>query len=128
MYGNAPILVERNNHGHAVILWFKETYPDDYDSFMLLGYDDKIGWLSNAYGKAKMYTEFNDYLRTKALCIHNKSTFDQLSSIDGKTLKAPEGEFDDFALAFALAQMARTLETGGDNFDMLIGGNEMYGR
>ena len=125
MYGNASILVERNNHGHAVILWFTETYPDE--DILLIGYDDKIGWLSNAYGKVKMYTDFADLLRTRGLIIHHKDTLNQLSSIDGKTLKAPEGEFDDFAMAFVLSQMARTLELSGDNFDMMLGGNTMYG-
>lgn len=124
MYGKAYILVERNNHGHAVILWFTETYPDE--EILLLGYDDKIGWLSNSYGKVKMYTDFADLLRTRGLIIHHKETLDQLSSIDGKTLKAPDGEFDDFAMAYVLSQMARTLELSGDNFDMMLGGNKMY--
>lgn len=123
LYNNAPVLVERNNHGHAVILYFEEQCED---LPLLEGYDGKIGWLSNAYGKTKMYTELVDYFRLGGCTIHHIKTFEQLSSIDGKTLSAPKGEFDDYALGFSLAQMARTLEVASNGIQVWEGGNSLY--
>jgi hypothetical protein len=40
-----PLLVERNNHGHAVLLWLKDNAKDVK---LLTGRDDKPGWLSKA--------------------------------------------------------------------------------
>ncbi len=45
-YNDAPVLVERNNHGHSVLLWLK-----DHSSLRVLhGKDDKPGWLDNSLG------------------------------------------------------------------------------
>src|SRR5262249_2744944 len=40
-YGNAPAMVERNNHGHAVLLWLRDNAPR---TTLLLGDDKKIGF------------------------------------------------------------------------------------
>jgi hypothetical protein len=53
-YGGAGVLVERNNHGHAVLLWLR-----DHSGLTLgQGLDNKDGWLTNekrvrAYGRRK---------------------------------------------------------------------------
>jgi hypothetical protein len=41
------------------------------------------------------------------IVLHSRTTFDQLSSIEAETLRAPEGDHDDHADAFALAQAGR---------------------
>lgn len=124
MYNNAPILYERNNHGHACILWHQVMHEDEIR--LLEGFDEKPGWNSNRLGKSKMYTDLVDFLRTKNCLIHSEQTFNELSFIEGATLLAPEGEHDDHAMAFGLAQEARLLELSG--FELAIGkGNDMYG-
>jgi len=99
----APILVERNNHGHAVILSLEEVY-----NFrgLLLGEDNKPGWQTTAKSKDLMYSIGADILRDSGATIHSAKTMTQLSLIEGSTLKAPEGDFDDHAVAFMLALMA----------------------
>lgn len=97
-YNNAPILPERNNHGHAVIA----TLNTLDGAFCVKGVDDKPGWMSSNKGKALMYTNAADMFRDRELIIHSQETMDQLASIDGSTLRAPEDNHDDFAVSFCL--------------------------
>jgi hypothetical protein len=98
-FNRAGLMVERNNHGHAVLLWLR-----DHSSLSILnGYDGKGGWLSNSKGKALLYTTCADAFREKTTKCHTFETFVQLSSIDGSTLLAPEGQHDDLADSYALA-------------------------
>ena len=46
-------------------------------------------------------------LRDGEAVIHDPETFSQLASIEGATLRAPEGQPDDRATAFALAVAGR---------------------
>jgi hypothetical protein len=98
-YNDAAVMVERSNHGHAVLAWLHEHSQ----LRILCGHDGKPGWLSSQKGKALLYTACADAVREQEVTIHSYSTFVQLSSIEGATLRAPEGQFDDRADAFALA-------------------------
>lgn len=101
MYHNAPAMVERNNHGHAVIASLKER-----DVRVLCGHDGKPGWLSSQKGKALLYSAAADCVRDEEVKIRCAETFAQLASIEGGTLRAPEDDHDDLADAFALACVA----------------------
>ncbi|HEV3255417.1 MAG TPA: hypothetical protein VG013_00930 [Gemmataceae bacterium] len=98
-YWNAAIMCERNNHGHAVLAWLREHSA----LRCLYGHDRKPGWLSSTLGKAQLYDATADAFRNKEVILHHFPTFTQLASIDGSTLRAPEGESDDLADAFAMA-------------------------
>lgn len=110
-YNKAPVMVERNNHGHAVLLALFTTKR----LRRLMGRDGKVGWLNNALGKTVMYDGLAETLRDNALAevkttlIHTRETFTQLGSIEGATLSAPEGDMDDLADSFALADIGRAL-------------------
>ena len=98
-YGGAGVLVERNNHGHAVLLWLR-----DHSGLALgQGLDNKDGWLTNEKGKAMLYAVAADAFREQETMLHSFATFTQLASIEGASLRAPEGEPDDRAVAYALA-------------------------
>jgi hypothetical protein len=103
-YHNAPTLVERNNHGHAVIL-----ECENLGVTLLDGYDDKPGWLNNKKGKVLLYDYTAEMLRTNHCKITDFRTYSQLASIEASTLLAPDGMADDEADAFCLAQKAATL-------------------
>lgn len=116
-YNRAPALVERNNHGHAVLLWLGE-----YSRLPLLSGDKdanlkdrearrpKPGWLDNSRGKTMLYDTMADIAREGQCVIHSYSTYVQLQSIEAATLRAPEGEPDDEADSYSLAQKARELK------------------
>lgn len=104
-YNDAPALVERNNHGHAVI-----QKCEDLDVDLLNGYDDKTGWLNNSKGKVLLYDHTAEMLRTEDCQVVDFRTYSQLSSIEAATLLAPDGMPDDEADAFCLAQKACLFE------------------
>jgi hypothetical protein len=92
-------MVERQNYGHAVLLWLAEHSKLP----RLLGHDAKVGWLSSPKGKTLLYDDAADTFRSGDVVLHSFATYAELCSIEGATLKAREGEFDDRADAFALA-------------------------
>lgn len=104
-FNDAGIMVERNNHGHAVILWLMDNGAR---KLVLKGFDGKPGWNSNSRGKTLMYDETANAFRTGDTTLHSFDTHDQLSSIEGSTLRAPEGQFDDLADSYALGLVARS--------------------
>lgn len=102
-YNKADIMVERNNHGHAVLLWL-----DEHSRLRRLpGHDTKIGWMSSALGKSLLYNQMADCFRDKETILHSFATYTQLASIEGATLRAPDGENDDLADSYALAHAGR---------------------
>jgi hypothetical protein len=100
-FGDAPVLCERNNHGHTVLLALRGRVR------CLLGRDGKAGWLTNAVSKSHMFDILADIVREENCSIHDLTTFQQLASVEGSTLRAPSGQHDDYAMAFALATVAR---------------------
>lgn len=100
-YNGAKILPERNNHGHVVITMLSDN-PATRDK-IIKGLDGTLGWMSSSRGKAVMYDTLVEVIRNKETIIHDEDTQAQLASIEGSSLKAPEGEPDDRAMAFALA-------------------------
>lgn len=107
-YNRADVLVERNNHGHAVLLWLK----DNSRLKRLAGHDRKEGWHSTTLGKTRLYDVAADTFRHGEAILHTFATLMQLQSIEGSTLRAPEGEMDDRADSCALACVARLIEPG----------------
>jgi hypothetical protein len=97
-YNMAAVLPERNNHGHAFIAWML----DNSELSILEGYDGKAGWLSNSKGKALLYATAAEAFRDGDTILHSFASYVQLSSIDGSTLRAPEGDHDDRADSYAL--------------------------
>jgi len=97
-------LCERNNHGHLLIARLR-----DYGAMLLCGRDRRDGWMSSTLGKVAMYDAAADACKNKEVILHSFATFSQLASIDGSTLRAPAGQHDDRADAFALACVARLL-------------------
>ena len=100
-YNHAPAMVERNNHGHCVLGYLKCNSR----LRRLKGHDKNEGWLSNLPGKIRLYSAMADACRDQAVIIHCPKSYYQLESIEGDTLRAPEGQNDDAADAFALANV-----------------------
>lgn len=122
-YNGAPILVERNNHGHAVILWLQDNYNK---RLLVSGHDGKTGWNDNSLGKTTLYSTLAESFRTEEIMVHSFETYMQVTSIEGSSLRAPEGMHDDRADAFALANIAREFAgvTGRKTAKVMQRGNQ----
>lgn len=105
-YNRAGVMVERNNHGHAVLQWLRDN-AQDVQRFA--GRDGKPGWLSNSLGKTLMYDAAADAFRDGDTTLHSRATYTQLASIEGATLRAPDGQHDDRADSYALAHVGRAV-------------------
>jgi hypothetical protein len=101
-FNHADVMVERNNHGWAVLQWLREKSR----LFRLCGHDFQEGWLSSSKGKALLYDAAADALRNRETVVHTFATFIQLADVEGNSLRAPEGEYDDRSDSYALACVA----------------------
>lgn len=101
-YNNAAALVERNNHGHAVLLWLRE-----FSSVPCLpGLDGKPGWPTTGSSKPLAFDNAAEIFRAGAAWIRDRDTLTELATIVGATLAAPAGQHDDRAMAHVLALAA----------------------
>ena len=100
-FNGAPALVERNNHGHAVLLWLREFSAVQ----VLLGLDKKPGWATTGSSKPMAYDNAADAIRDGGTQVHDADTLEELGNIT-TGLSAPEGLHDDRATAHVLALAA----------------------
>ncbi len=104
-YNDADVLVLRNNHGHAVLLKLNEIGTLN----LINGPDGRPGYQENVRTKTYMFDVTADALRDNDCLIYDFPTYSQLTSIEGNTLAAPEGELDDMASAFVTGVVGRIL-------------------
>ena len=97
IYNKAVILVERNNHGHAVLLGLEYG---GYEKIYISPFDQKQGWLSNQRSKVLAVSHAAKALREGCCKINHEGTIAELAAFNSGTLKAPEGSHDDLAMAF----------------------------
>ena len=102
-YNYATVMVERNNHGHAVLLWL----GDNSSLRVLQGPDGKAGWLNNSLGKTLVYNAGVEMFRDETTTLHSFDSYQQLAAIEGSTLLAPKGDRDDRADSYVLANVGR---------------------
>jgi hypothetical protein len=112
-YNIATIAVERNNHGHAVLLNLSNgivrngvvkypTYPN-----IFTGPDRKLGWLTGI-NKIQMIQELAQAIRTGEIVITSKKFIEEgkkFSYLSGSKMGAPSGSYDDIVMAQAIALM-----------------------
>jgi hypothetical protein len=106
-FNNAQVMVERNNHGHAVILVLEQSIF----ARLLPGRDGKPGWLTNSATKPLAWSLAADVFRDRMCKIHTQATMSQIAAIEGSSLSAPSGDHDDLAYSFVLA-LCHTLVLG----------------
>ena len=117
---NAPVLVERNNHGATVIAALQGK-----NVTLRMGEDGKYGWLTLKRtqrtgavtgSKVKLYDSAVEMLQSHIQgaelagqhvdpLLFDFTTSSQISSINANTLSAPENMNDDLSIGWALALM-----------------------
>ena len=95
-YNEAEIVVERNNHGHSVLLALEHA---GWKKIYISPFDNKQGWITNRKTKVLAVDHAARVLREGACRINDPGTLNELAQLDAATLKAPEGETDDLAMA-----------------------------
>jgi len=105
-YGDSTICVERNNHGHAVILSLREIYG--YKWLYKSPFDKKLGWLTSVRTKTLAMDKTAEMLESGEIGIRSKEILAQLANIDANTMAAPEGDHDDAAMVAVIAAGALT--------------------
>ena len=100
-FNGAAALVERNNHGHAVLLWLREFSTVQ----ALPGLDKKPGWATTGSSKPMAYDNAADVFREAGSVIRDPDTLEELGNIT-TGLSAPDGLHDDRATAHVLALAA----------------------
>ena len=113
-YNDGRILVERNNHGWAVLTELPEIIAEEESLIEIIDYpyeaSPKPGWLSSPRGKALLYSGCAQQVKDEEVTIHDPVTVEQLADIDIVTLRAADGKHDDAADSFALACVARMVD------------------
>lgn len=107
IYNNARTLIENNFHGAHTISWMQEN---GCRHLLLKDRNSrKLGWTTTQQSKASLYINLAELIYNEEAIINDSATFDEIQSISKDTLSAPGGHRDDRAMAYALAQMARTI-------------------
>lgn len=124
-----PLLgVERNNHGHAVLLELQEhiRYPNLF--YRKVGQDESLdpnpGWVTDRTTRPIMINAFIDAVENKHLIITDKSILQECLTLinnNGK-IEASEGKHDDMIIAASIAlQLMIERSSGLAVYDNLIG-------
>jgi hypothetical protein len=107
----AMIVVERNNHGHAVIAHFEKGEPYD----RLYQQNGKTGWLTTSVSKPAAIGNLDALLGEMPHIFRSKRLLEEcrtfVTHANGRT-GAVSGAHDDCVMAFAIAQAVRK-ELGG---------------
>lgn len=124
-YGNCTVVVERNNHGHAVLAALnsiaeRKSVPNGCSRDMPAGKfrnetiwldsSDEQGWLTTVANRPPMLELFGTMLRTRPVLLNSRRLLEQCRTFvrgrDGRPEAAP-GSHDDAVLAIAIAYAVR---------------------
>lgn len=101
------LAVERNNHGHAVLLQLNEHC--EYENLYVHS-DEKLGWRTDMITRPLMIDEFIDAVENKIVKINDETILNECLTLvdkDGK-IEAASGKNDDTIIASAIAlQLAK---------------------
>lgn len=115
---NAELIVERNNHGHAVLLSIGLSNEGAGYPWLLAGPDGGAGWLSNAATKPLAVNILAECLRDDALDVLSSASIDEMqiyAVLKNGSTGAPKGDHDDLVTTWALAcTIARFPPSRGD--------------
>lgn len=98
--------VERNNHGHAVLVVLRQLNPKD-DPYAITAWGGKLGWNTTATTRPIMYDGFAGAIRGNQIDIHDPGTISQMSTFAQTKQggEAQSGYHDDDVTAAAIANM-----------------------
>lgn len=104
--GGSPwplVAVERNNHGHAVLLALNEILG--YANLYKDPKDDQLGWKTNLVSRPLMLDTFIEAVEEREIKLNSKAIlYECLTLVDnGGKIEAEDGENDDAVIATSIA-------------------------
>lgn len=109
-YKRALVAVERNNHGHAVLVHLTHM-----DCKNLYEQDGKLGWLTTAASRPAMIENMAAVLIEKPQLFHSPRLLDECRTFVRQpegSARAAEGSHDDCVMAMAIALAVRQEDAG----------------
>jgi hypothetical protein len=104
------LAVERNNHGHAVLLRLVQLHADSAAYALYRAKDRRLGWVTSSATRPVLVDQLEAALRLGEIVLHDAATVDQCQTFswsdDGRP-EAQEGYFDDDVLALGIAWQVR---------------------
>jgi len=104
-----PLLaVERNNHGHAVLLWLEDTLK--YTNLFTHD-DDRVGWKTTSATRPILFDSYIDAVENELMKLNSINSINESMTLidnNGK-IEAMDGKHDDECVANAIA-LQMTLE------------------
>jgi len=96
--------VERNNHGHAVLLRLRQLNPKD-QPYGLSSWKKALGWVTDPQTRPLMYDQFAGAVRSRAVSVVDPVSISQMSTFAaGRNGGAAQSGFhDDDVTALAIA-------------------------
>lgn len=112
-YNNAELVVERNNHGHAVL---QELDKNLKYSNIFSYTEGRIGWLTDKITKPLMLDTLDTGVRNRTLCVNNPIFFSEaLTFVENNgSFGALEGYHDDSVMALGIAAQRLSTVTHGN--------------
>lgn len=102
--------IERNNHGHAVLLRLAQLHAGTAPYRIFRAKDKRRGWLTTTATRPLLVDQLEEALRTAGITLHDAGSIDQFSTFaynDEGRPEAPEGYHDDDVLAAGIAWQVR---------------------
>lgn len=99
------VVVERNNHGHAVLSMLRNN-PDTLYYNLYFDKDTRAGFVTTRISKTQIMSDLRDMLDEEILEIKDPKTIEELLTIkstDTGKIEAEEGRHDDQVIGLALA-------------------------
>ena len=98
---DAVVVVERNNHGHAVLSELRDLCPER----IARGPDGRDGWLTNSQTKPQAIDALAEALRDALIVVRTQAALDEMQVYRvgrGGRTEAPEGYHDDRVMSRAV--------------------------
>ena len=105
-YREAELVVERNNHGHSVLMELKYLGAYVWRDIQRAGGQAEPGFLTTQASKTVLVDRLDKGLREKCLLVPCEATIGEMAAyqhLDDGSLGAPSGAHDDLVIALGLA-------------------------
>jgi hypothetical protein len=107
---NVIVAVERNNHGHAVLLRLAQLHAGTAPYRIFRARDKRVGWLTTSATRPVLVDQLEEALRTAGIILHDAGTIDQFGAFAYNDEGRPEaqgGYHDDDVMAAGIAWQVR---------------------